>query len=411
MQKVLIIGAFGQMGQWFLNFFEAHTQTQWDVHGIDKQDWAQIDNYLSSAHIVFVSVPLSKSGEVLQSLSRKMRAGQLLCDISSLKESQMKAMENSSCEILGLHPLFGPMTKTLLGQRILYCNSPGEKGKLLLDFFKKHGAILEYMPAEKHDQMMAYIQALTYGQLFALGDVYRKDHTSIETLLPFSTPMYRMMTSMLGRLFTQSSELYGAITLGNPHAKSVLTQYRDSLTKLLEMEPAIFEQEFTKIADSLGAFTQCALEQSERALQVYVSPLSHHAIVCRKLEPIAVQEKGKTYEWCKNLPGLQISFYERAKGALFACHYHTGSDPSKNPERFLILSGTVEVSWKELSGGHGKFVAHAPSEILVGPYVYHEFRALEPVLFIEYRSTVYDPQNTDSYTLEEFQQLLNKTSQ
>ena len=55
-------------------------------------------------------------------------------------------------------------------------------------------------------------------------------------------------------------------------------------------------------------------------------------IQINKKNPININDlRGQTYEWCKGIPGLQISIYIRPPNFPSGNHYHKGKDPSKNP--------------------------------------------------------------------------------
>lgn len=109
-----------------------------------------------------------------------------------------------------------------------------------------------------------------------------------------------------------------------------------------------------------------------------------------------VNEKGTTVEWCKGLPGKQISIYYRDKGSSFAQHYHTGKDASKNPERFFLISGKVQF-WIEVSDHCIVQETLLPGqEMLIYPFVKHQAVALEDSIFIEYRSTVFSVDMNDT---------------
>lgn len=110
-------------------------------------------------------------------------------------------------------------------------------------------------------------------------------------------------------------------------------------------------------------------------------------------------EKGVTYEWCKNLPGKQVSIYFRKKGTKFANHFHKGEDPSKNPERFFLISGKVEICC-EIAGKTQKFTVNPGEEMLIYPPTKHWAEALEDSIFIEYRATPFDPSHSDTYPLD-----------
>jgi dTDP-4-dehydrorhamnose 3,5-epimerase-like enzyme len=116
--------------------------------------------------------------------------------------------------------------------------------------------------------------------------------------------------------------------------------------------------------------------------------------------PAIENEKGRTIEWCRGLPGQQVSVYYRKKGQQFAHHFHKGEDPAKNPERFFLIAGKVEISFFDPDTQEKeKQIIEAGEEMLIYPQVHHEAKALEDSIFIEYRETVFDPNRSDTYPL------------
>lgn len=65
----------------------------------------------------------------------------------------------------------------------------------------------------------------------------------------------------------------------------------------------------------------------------------------QSLKPVnETDPKGKnTWEW-KFRDGRQITVYRRPRGFV-TCHVHSGSDPSKNPERMLLLYGKAQITF------------------------------------------------------------------
>ena len=71
---------------------------------------------------------------------------------------------------------------------------------------------------------------------------------------------------MVGRLFTQDPSLYAEIILASPERRKILKDYLDSINENLNMIEAgdrdIFCEEFRKIADWFGPFSEQAMRES-----------------------------------------------------------------------------------------------------------------------------------------------------
>lgn len=116
-------------------------------------------------------------------------------------------------------------------------------------------------------------------------------------------------------------------------------------------------------------------------------------------------EKGRTV-WQWPLPdGRQVSYYRRRAGTVAGGHFHTGSDPSKKPERFLLLSGRMKV--RMISRHRQEYIemldaTDGPVELILHPYVLHYFTLETDVEYIEYRVTRFNPECPDVHDEIEF---------
>ncbi|MBI4135636.1 hypothetical protein HY477_02790 [Candidatus Uhrbacteria bacterium] len=116
------------------------------------------------------------------------------------------------------------------------------------------------------------------------------------------------------------------------------------------------------------------------------------------LEIFGKDSRGHVWEW-KFGDGRQIGIFFRKKGAHFAHHYHTGSDPSKNPERFFLIIGRVKVTWWSKVKKKTIQIARAGEEIAIPAMIPHCFDALEDCWFLEYRTNHFDPTHPDVVVL------------
>ncbi len=126
----------------------------------------------------------------------------------------------------------------------------------------------------------------------------------------------------------------------------------------------------------------------------------------KKIEPVKPGDpRGNTYQVFQGLSGLQVSAYTRKAGVSFAGHFHKGDDPSKNPELFFLISGKTELYAKNGKTGEEITVRLEEGDMLtIEPGIWHEMKALTDVSFVEYRSTVFDPEKPDTYGKEEYEE-------
>ena len=139
--------------------------------------------------------------------------------------------------------------------------------------------------------------------------------------------------------------------------------------------------------------------------------------------------QGRTYECFKNEIGSQVTLYERTVG-YSSNHYHLGEDSSKDPEKFLLIKGSIKIEFydmclrKSLEEGintsiNGKTeirvfpmtldkvleivintATDGKTEIRISPMIRHKVTALTNITFLEYRTTPFDKEKPDTYTVE-----------
>jgi oxalate decarboxylase/phosphoglucose isomerase-like protein (cupin superfamily) len=130
-------------------------------------------------------------------------------------------------------------------------------------------------------------------------------------------------------------------------------------------------------------------------------------LIIQKIDPAnARTSRGqRTFEMM--VPGVvQCTTYFRTAGEEFGAHFHTGEDPSKNPEIFQLLFGKMEFHAKDKYGNERTIELDTtdgvPILMFIEPYILHFARAITDVIFIELRKTPFDPIHPDTYPLEEF---------
>jgi prephenate dehydrogenase len=282
-----IIGGNGRMGGYFASFFE---QNGYKVIISDRRTALTNTELAKKADVVIVSVPVDKTGQVIGEVAPHIKKSGLLMDLTSLKVLPMKAMKKTGASYLGCHPMFGP-TADFKGQLVILCPGNSQKWlQWLKDIFEKNKAMVKSMSAEKHDELMAYIQALTHFSDIALADTLRKSGIPIKEFADHQSPVYRLELDMMGRILNQNPNLYANIQLYNPLSKKVLNQFIESCQELAENnEPKNvrgYAGYFRRCAEYLGDFRKIAMDESDRVLR--------H--LCAVPEKIATWDKNIKYD-------------------------------------------------------------------------------------------------------------------
>lgn len=267
-----IIGGKGKMGTWFRYFFE---NLGFRVIISDLKTRISNKELAKRVDIVIVSVPLSKTVEVIKEIRSFIRKEALLCDIASIKVKPLKAMKKTKSGALGMHPLFGPLVQNLQDQRIVFCRFRNNQWVTFLkDIFIKSGAKIIEMSPQKHDRQMAAIQALIHFLNINLARTFSKEKISFKSY--FLTPVSRLQSLILGRILGQNPILYGEIEIKNPYFKKFLVvfekNFRDLSKDVMRKDLKNFVRKFKKATFYLKDFIKVAETKSSeilRAIETY----------------------------------------------------------------------------------------------------------------------------------------------
>ncbi len=120
----------------------------------------------------------------------------------------------------------------------------------LLTIFKNEGAECTITTPEAHDRMMAVVQGLTHFVTLTMADTIRRLGIDIETTQAFTSPVYQMELSVVGRLLSQDPDLYADILQENQFVPEVLDACQDAVSNLTDIvtagDPDRFREFFRK---------------------------------------------------------------------------------------------------------------------------------------------------------------------
>lgn len=265
-----IIGGKGKTGSQFAHIFR---KLGFKVIISDIKTKLTNSELIECADIVVFSVPLHLSEQIIKKEAQKCKKkNQLVMDVSSLKEKQVKAMNKAKGEVIGMHPLFGPSRKSYKGLSMIFCPGHCQK-KILQDFkklFEKIGIKITVMQPSEHDKLMAVMQVIPHLKTILAGELLREFGINPKISYEISTPIYKLELDIIGRIFSQDGLLYSAIISQNPYSKSLLRalellvkSYRKSVNKV---DLRKLTKRFNDVKVFLGDFLDEAFCDSERII-------------------------------------------------------------------------------------------------------------------------------------------------
>ncbi|MFP4160113.1 MAG: bifunctional chorismate mutase/prephenate dehydrogenase [Desulfobacterales bacterium] len=262
---VLIVGGYGEMGRYFETCF---SRAGYHVRLMGRNDWDQTEELCKDVDLAIVSVPIEKTVDAIYALAPHLPEKAVLTDLTSIKQEPLEAMTDAhKGPVTGLHPLFGPTTRSLDKQIVVA--TPGrnqEACQWVLDQFTAWGAVIVTSSAQEHDDIMAVVQSLRHFATFAFGQFIEREKVPVARTLEFSSPIYRLELGMVGRLFAQDAAMYAEIIFASQKRRDLLKSYMENMYENMEMvekgDRQSFINEFNKIAEWFGPFSEQAIRES-----------------------------------------------------------------------------------------------------------------------------------------------------
>lgn len=224
--NVAVIGIAGKYGRWLEQFFN-HLIPEGLVATVFGSDVGITETNLavaSRADVVVVAVPPRVTVEVIREITPVLRAEQLIMDVTSLKVGPTRAMLESPAEVRGLHPMCAPpRLPSWRGQTVADCPVRLTQWRPWSDeVLRRSGARLKVCSPEQHDHHMAIVQGLVHATELVMASVIRKMGVDVRESLEYTSPIYRIALSLIGRILKQKAELYADIQMLNPEVPDFL---------------------------------------------------------------------------------------------------------------------------------------------------------------------------------------------
>jgi len=252
-----IIGINGSFGQMLKGFFEGLSCS---VIGSDaKKPTDRTNNQVvADSQVVIFAVPIKDTPTIIRSVLSDVRKDQLLMDVTSIKQPAVEAMLESDAQVVGLHPMFRPEV-SFIGQTVVVCPSrltvPHWKTWVVNMLAATRAQIKWSSPAE-HDGYMTTVQVIPHLGNLTSALLVMDAGVSVSESLAFTSPFYRVMFSLMGRLVSQNPNLYTSIVMENPETVSMLERRISIEQRLLQMirskDQVAFEQLFAQANEHFG---------------------------------------------------------------------------------------------------------------------------------------------------------------
>ena len=239
MKKVTVIGAGGQMGQWFAKYF---SEKDFEVTGYDSENKITGKNIILSdslvgsilkADYVVLCTPTRRTPEIIRLIAKEMKRGTYLIEISSEKSKVVSSLSKMPDKInpICIHPMFGPGTKIIKGQNIISVPIKDAKKELTVAKSLFEGANFVTIDAVEHDKKIAVILGLTHLMNLVFANIISKDE-KMNLTEKMSGTTFKVQKTLAESIMTESPELIETI-IANPEIRRVAEELWKDIGRLL----------------------------------------------------------------------------------------------------------------------------------------------------------------------------------
>jgi prephenate dehydrogenase len=177
--------------------------------------------------------PTRRTPEIIRLISKEMKRGSYLIEISSqkLKTSQALLKMPSKINPVCIHPMFGPGVKKIKNQNIILIPISDVKKELAISKSLFQGANFVTIDATEHDKKIAVILGLTHLINIAFASILAKDEQIMLTD-KMSGNTFKAQRIIAESILSESPELIETI-ISNPEVRKFGEEFWKDIGRLL----------------------------------------------------------------------------------------------------------------------------------------------------------------------------------
>ena len=241
-KTALIIGGAGKMGGWMAEFLASQGYQVEIADPLEAElPFPQISDWTQSKlehEIIVVSVPISRTSEILSLLADRQPSG-LIVDVGSLKtplEEGFKSLVKSGCRVTSIHPMFGSDTRLLSGRHVIFVDvGVKEATKQAQSLFASTTAELINMSLIEHDRLIAYVLGLSHALNIVFFTALSGSGEAAPKLAKLSSTTFDAQLLVSEAVASDSPELYFEIQKLNEYGIEPLDALCASASMLREI--------------------------------------------------------------------------------------------------------------------------------------------------------------------------------
>ncbi len=233
MNSVGILG-FGRFGKVLSNILQKGFKIKaYDLNSIKNfpgVEFVDLDTVLQEK-IIFIAVPISAFESLINDIAPKLKGGNTIVDVCSVKNHPVKIMQKRLRDNIGIistHPMFGPDSFISNNRlKIMMHNTRDTYGqyKFWRGFFLDQGIEVIEIDPDEHDMLAAKTQGVTHF----LGRMLKEFGIKKTTI---DTQGFRDLLNLVDQTCNDTWELYSDLQLYNPYTSQMIEELKKSIDSI-----------------------------------------------------------------------------------------------------------------------------------------------------------------------------------
>jgi prephenate dehydrogenase len=187
-----------------------------DVCALDRSTMGLV----GGCELVILALPAAVAERCLEGVAKSLSPDAVLIETLSVKTRLHELLGGLQprTPYLGINPMFAPDLGFEGRPVIVVGNSHEQRARGFVSLLKEWGAEVAEMDADRHDRVLATLQAVTHAAVLCFGLALDSLEYRLDTLASIAPPPHRAMIALLARIASNDPEVYRDIQADNPYA-------------------------------------------------------------------------------------------------------------------------------------------------------------------------------------------------
>lgn len=251
MRHIAIVGGYGKMGRWFADLLRGSGHRV-DIIDPSSGNGLTIDD-AKWADTVIVSVPISRTGSILQKLDAICKPETLIFDVASLKSPFVDVLNDLGKRrcVCSVHPMFGPSAESMYDRNVIVCDCGSEDAVVqALEILGNHGANIRTMPVEQHDMYMSYVLGLSHAVNIAFFTVLDRSGIDFQDMQSVASTTFSKLMDTNESVALEDPYLYYEIQHLNANREQMLKEFNSAVHDVVDAALSDDPRAFKELMDN-----------------------------------------------------------------------------------------------------------------------------------------------------------------